>query len=808
MRGTTSILAVLALLASLAPTAGAQTDERVTAENLSMDKINAAIEAGVDGLYEMQPDMTFKRAQHHYGHRWKHRFGHHAVASWALLQAGESYQNPPLYKRINWVLSSDKGFTYDRAMRAQMLAELPLRRWAPWVERERSWLTKAMQKSGGFISSWTGGPNDKTGDNANSLYGVLGLWGIQRSGKAVPNKVWRRIDEYWRMAQNQDGSWGLTPKGETGTGSVPMTAGGVAVLNVTERYLYGQQKTALNKRSSRHLRRGMEYLDENFSLEKLRKGGGGAGGGIDRYYYMWTVQRVGHATGLRTFNSIDWFREGTAAILNQQRRDGLWPRSQMMHSRLLSTAFSLLYLSGAKQPVGLAKVRFNELTDPELAAGGESEEEAGNREGEKGESSEAGDGGGASEKERSGASGRNPQDGYWNNYPYDIWNFTDYASDAYEYPMTWQVVDLDQPPYTLIESPLLYLSTDGRINPSEKQIANLKGFIRAGGLLVCNVDKRKGAGVRAVRGLAERLFGEKPLEKIGRDHRLYHVHHHLGGQVPMRVVEDDLRVKMIVFTRDVGESLQANKVNTSPAFRMLSNLYLYATGKNFRRGRLENEHLVQTNDDPRRRLRAARIRHNGTFNPAPGALAQLKAFLANNNDVDMRVETVEPTELGPHDIAFLTTTGDGALTDEGAQAVRRWLRDGGTLWIDAAGGSRTAAKAANAMRRAILPPDMSSSYAAVPVNAQQRIVNGRGVRGGYDVRRAQYRLYTLTRRGPTENPRPGLEVVSLRDRPAILFSREDVTAALAGFEHWGINGYEPGYARRLVANSCLIAALR
>jgi hypothetical protein len=53
---------------------------------------------------------------------------------------------------------------------------------------------------------------------------------------------------------------------------------------------------------------------------------------------------------------------------------------------------------------------------------------------------------------------------------------------------------------------------------------------------------------------------------------------------------------------------------------------------------------------------------------------------------------------------------------------------------------------------------------------------------------------------------PRLEEITLDGRSAIFFSSEDLTAGLAGLTHWGIFGYAPESATRLVANGVLHAA--
>src|SRR6185295_17839501 len=95
--------------------------------------------------------------------------------------------------------------------------------------------------------------------------------------------------------------------------------------------------------------KGLRWLDENFSFEV-------PDGDLDFYYYCWTNQNVGLASGYRTFKGVDWFREATAQLLNKQGADGLWkgPKGDQV-----STSFALLYLYRAYGPLGICKLRFD-----------------------------------------------------------------------------------------------------------------------------------------------------------------------------------------------------------------------------------------------------------------------------------------------------------------------------------------------------------------------------------------------------------------------------------------------------------------
>ncbi len=376
-----------------------------------------------------------------------HEFGNHALICWAMLAGGESFQDPRLFRRINWVLHSDTPYTFDRGLRMQMLAHMPYDRWKPWMHRDERWITNALSDKGNWPAEYTGGDSTEWGDHANGAYGVLGLWGAQRAGLDIPLADWKRVDEHWRKTQEQTpgdeaAGWAVgmlnVNQGDddkpSGLGhdfyskiSGPMTAAGVATLTLTERYIYGSERTDPTKQNvSTNLRKGIRWLDENFKLHTDDPA-------ADWYYYMWTIQRVGQATGYRTFNGVDWFRDVTAEMLNRQQESGLWADPTGQQGPLVSTGFALLYLSNSYAPIAISKVRF---------------------------------------------------DGQWNNRPHDLWNFVDYASDQYEVDTSWQIVELDEPVYQLIESPILYLATDKGFELSDKETDHLRDYLDAGGLLV------------------------------------------------------------------------------------------------------------------------------------------------------------------------------------------------------------------------------------------------------------------------------------------------------------------------------------
>ncbi len=792
-------------LSSTTQAGEASTSFRPDAE-ARLDRVNRAIERGIAKIYatppprSLIPTSTRIRNVVAYGTTFQGLLatGYHAAANRALLACGQSYQNPRLLRRINLVLASDTPYVFARGMRAQMLAELPPHRWSPWIHRDGVFLAGALTEVGGFNRYQVGDVAKGFGDNAHAIYGALGLAGLERAGwEKLGKRQWSKIDAYWRSGQERtDGDtpagWAiasLDPRNFTATtGGVgyyerirsSMTVGAAAVLYVTERSLRGKQLGGAGQKISRELRKALAWLDSRLKLDDPAEE-------LGQYFYYYMIQNLGHYTGYRTFNGVDWYQQITDRILNEQKPDGRWEglrfewevyggEDRTVRDRwLLSTSFALLYLSRANDPLAISKIRWKTKARVKVT--------------------ETDDAGKIKVKFVDGKADAN-----WNNRPHDMWNFVDHVSDLYEVPATWQVVELDLPVREMIESPLMYLSTDGAFRFTDEQLDRLRDYIDAGGLLIVNPEGGGGAVGQSVHRLAKRLFAGRglKLEKIPADHAIRHVHAK-NIHTPMMMVHNGVRPLMILFTRDIGLDLQ--KFNTQgPNFQTLSNIYLYVTGLKPQRPRLAGHYAVPLHESPLRKLSMARIRHGGNYDPEPQALGQLKTILANEHDVDATIDVVTPSQLHGQSIAFLTAVEQFKLTESGIAALRRWIEAGGTLWIDVAGGSSAAGVSQGELIARLAP-----GATVKPLAMSDPVVTGHRL-GGYNCSQVKYRAFAVRKMGVVNVPR--LETVEIGGRPAIIFTSLDLTAALAGLDHWDIFGYSPESARRLVVNGCLAAERR
>jgi len=485
------------------PAPPANAGQMFTAGNLTLEQIDKARRRAIEALYEQEPRVDFmdldqqtrlgRRNQNY--HQYVHDMGHQAAALWALVAAKESYQNPDLLRRLHWVLGRDASHTYDRSMRTILLSNLPARRWRDHLRRDAVWLADALTNQGAFPYQNTGNDFDRRVDMANSQYGVLGLWALEQSDMKIKQEGWERVDKFWRSAYRDSGSgaggWSILPPSRDGGRNAderaegvngPMTAGGVSTLMLTDRYIRGPRMVDVGEDlRAPEMVKGLKWLDENFEVELT-----GTVDENDFYLYMWTMQRVGKASGFRTFNGKDWFRDVTAKVLNEQQPDGSWAGPK---GRLLSTAFALLYLGNSYDPLAIGKIRVPE--------------------------------------------------GAWNNRPHDLWNFSEWVSDEYEVSTGWQIFELEaregnrrvpQNTFQLIEAPMQYFTTSDYVTFNDNQIKALRSYIEAGGLLVTSTDGRNADSARTIRELGEKLFPGQELQDVPNDHPFYGVHREVGSR--------------------------------------------------------------------------------------------------------------------------------------------------------------------------------------------------------------------------------------------------------------------------------------
>lgn len=196
------------------------------------------------------------------------------------------------------------------------------------------------------------------GDNSNTQFALLGIWAGGRQG-FDSDETLEALDEHFRSSVNRDGGWGYRP----GIGSTPpMTCAGLMALSIAS------SRPTLAERLSSRARGAALAADPVFSaaLERVANDAKQIGRNTD-IYYLWSLERVCVALGLRELDGLDWYTEGAETILARQLPTGGWPSGNW--GALPETCLALLFLRKSNLAFELDRVL--RLPGPETERVGE-----------------------------------------------------------------------------------------------------------------------------------------------------------------------------------------------------------------------------------------------------------------------------------------------------------------------------------------------------------------------------------------------------------------------------------------------------
>jgi hypothetical protein len=485
---------------------------------------------------------------------------------------------------------------------------------------------------------------------------------------------------------------------------------------------------------------GVAWLHEHYrGLENPPNGGWD-------FYYLFALERVALADGVRYFRQRDWFAELTGAILERQREDG------SVEGNLVDTAFALIFLSRGRVPVWISKLQL---------AGQPT-----------------------------------------NRRPNDIYFLNQFLGRLRENDMNWQAIQGDDPLEGWLSAPVLYVASNRAIKLSEFQKASLQTALLRGGVLLANPDEGSGPFGQSIRDLAAELFPQWPLKQLEADHPLFHSLHHIDATqgAPVFAVNNGVRDLIILLDRDLGYVWQADtEPGKTPSWKLGANLWALLTDRGSLPGRLAQRPVVRKVAVPAAAAESfpvGRLVYEGNWLAEPGALVVLGDLLFNQHGLNLELMDVDlrRTDEAPR---LLVLSGSGAApTDEEWYArLALYLQQGGTLLVETLGGQGHFARDVEKRLTRLL------NSGAVELSNGHPILSGSNIRGGADASRVGYRHYAISKLSLRTWPRLG--VIYLDQRPAVIIATEDLSLGVMDVPRWGVLGYNRDSARRIMSNLVL-----
>jgi len=668
--------------------------------------------------------------------------GQTGLCIYALLTAQEDHRGATLQRGLNWLGKAKLTGTYAVAMRACAYAACKDRRVQPLLVEDVGWLVKAANSNGAYTyTSWQGQAGADY-DNSNSQMALLGVWAGAGRGVEVPLAYWQSVERHWLSQQQEDGGWGyltLPAANRTRTyGS--MTAAGTASLYVCFDTLKREQFLRCTESTEyKPVAMGLDWLGRNFTARD------NPGKGIEWYYYwLYCLERVGLASGYKYFGAHNWYAEGVAELLSLQNGDGSWGQGELASWQ---TAFALIFLVRGRDPVLISKLRYP---------------------------------------------------GKWNARPRDLANLTRFISYTFERNVAWQVVGVDSPIADWQDAPILYLSGAGPCEMSDGQLDKLRTFVHQGGMIVSEAACNSGTFTLDMQKTYKALFPAYPLRRLPDNHPVYSIQFSPRDMTGLAGVSNGVRLLAIHSPRELSLALQMGPGETQkPWFELATNLYLFATDKGTLRARGTSLWPAAKQFTPAATIGVARVKYNGNYDPEPLAWKRLAILAGNRHGI--KLDVTEPMEIAKLDaarwrVAVMTGTEDFTLSPEETAALRTYLLAGGTLIVDAAGGSRDFAAAVEKQLLTI-----------VPAGLVRPVASHVACKGPEEIDQVVYRRdYAMALGKDRHEPR--LRGLLIGERLAIIFSGDDLTGGLCGYPAYNLRGYSSETSVAVMTNLVCHAA--
>ena len=684
--------------------------------------------------------------------------GYTALATYALLASGESPNDPRIKSAVEFLKTADIVGIYAIAMRCQVWLLIPhdSQEMKGLIQRDANALLRGIND--GSTNPHNRGMWDYLGigprlDHSVSQYGVLGLWACQQTGVIdVGAERWRLLETAWREQQYGQGGWDYgTQQDQTPS----MTAAGVASLFIISDYTRATADLACaGNMIDPNIDKGLAWLDKNYDRLGFN------------CYAMYGVERIGAASGYKFFAAHDWFEDLSARLLTTQQEDGTFVAGDYPGARALDmTCFGLLFLARGRAPVMMNKLDYHELAIGDTI----------------------------------------PEPANWNERPRDIANLAAFSGRQAETFLQWQIVTARVSAEALHDAPIIYLSGDLELKPTAEMTEKLKQFALEGGMILANADCGKSGFATTAEAFGQSIFGYS-FRTLTAEHPVF-----TNEQFParrwrrlptLRGLSNGVRELMIVIPDgDPARWWQdpTGYKRHEEAFELGADIYQYSVDRQlWHKG---DSYVVHV--DPRiakeRSVKVARLAIGKNWNPEPAGWKRLAATIHNEDKTEVSVFIATPGDgsLTAAKVAHLTGTEDFKLSPAESLELTSFVNNGGTLIVDAAGGSPAFADAAERELNAMFGEDAANGLVQ-PLAASDPVYQF----GNHPIKTFIYRAWARLH-GLSGLRAPRVRGIRVKRRVAVYYSREDLSAGLVGEPVDGINGYAPQTATNIMRNLVL-----
>lgn len=352
--------------------------------------------------------------------------------------------------------------------------------------------------------------------------------------------------------------------------------------------------------------------------------------------------------------------------------------------------------------------------------------------------------------------------------------------------------------------PLVWLKATAsfRLAPAERR--NLRKYAGGGGTILVQLDCGDRSAKEAVAQELKAIWPSLELTTLQRPHPVWSTRAMVTQRPIVLGLDDGVRTFALVFQSNLECDLAQGAGARPTAYQLFGNLVSYAL-----EGRLPLGPVFPQSAEKAPLAAGKRSAVGiGLLRPATPPAGLLMPYdgwaLATTllTDAKLPVKVLGPKALSPTDerlrycdLAYLPCDETVRLSDEEVVSLRGWLASGGFLVMDSRRGD---VKADRAVKRLIA----SLGLVSVPAKGSP-LVTGQFPHGAKG-----FAVDSLPiRENGTLKPRPttDLRLLRLDGKPVGLYSPLDLVVSASGIRCWGLRGYAPEDARRILANLILSA---
>jgi len=355
--------------------------------------------------------------------------------------------------------------------------------------------------------------------------------------------------------------------------------------------------------------------------------------------------------------------------------------------------------------------------------------------------------------------------------------------------------------------PLIYLRITDSFRLADQEKANLRRYVVHGGTILAQLDGGNRDLVAVARRELDGLWPGVRLEPVQRGHAVWKTAAPVSQRPTVLGLDDGVRTFGFVFQSNLICDLALGRAGSrQQAFQMFENMVHYA---------LEGEpdlarQLDVAADKATPKLGPSRIVSVGLMTPKARADAPVPPYDGWARAAEVLGKGAGLRLLGPKamactdenlplcDVAYLPLAEGVRLGDGEVQGLKAYLAGGGFLLMEARLGDGRVLSVARRLAAAL-----GLKMAVAPKDCPMLTGQFAGAAVGFNVERTHRRTDGTLNQTATE-----LRLLTLDGKVVGAYSPLDLVVSASGIRCWGLRGYAPSDARRILANLIVSRSLK